>query len=53
MDASGPNLRRMYLPGLDALKTQLACFELLLQQRHPPLFRHIQVCVCGGVISSE
>ncbi|KAG1657940.1 hypothetical protein FOA52_000971 [Chlamydomonas sp. UWO 241] len=42
MDPAGPNLRRMYLPGLNALKTQLACFELLLQQRHPPLFRHIQ-----------
>lgn len=42
MDPEGPNLRRMYLPGLDALKEKLAAFEWLMLQLHPHLYGHIQ-----------
>ncbi|GAX84229.1 hypothetical protein CEUSTIGMA_g11652.t1 [Chlamydomonas eustigma] len=41
MDPEGPNLRRMYMPSLDALKHELARFEVLLSQLHPRLYRHI------------
>ena len=42
MDPEGPNLRRMYMPTLDALKMELARFEVLLSLRHPRLHAHIQ-----------
>lgn len=42
MDPEGPNLRRLYLPGLDALKSELAAFELLLSWRLPELHAHLQ-----------
>ena len=56
MDPDGPNLRRLYLPGLDALKEELSKFEYLLSHRHPQLHVHLQVwgghgvrvCVGGG-----
>ncbi|GIL44390.1 hypothetical protein Vafri_1866 [Volvox africanus] len=41
MDAEGPNLRRLYLPGLEPLKAELATFELLLTWRMPELAAHL------------
>lgn len=41
MDPSGPNLRRLYLPGLDPLKLELARFELLLTRHAPELAAHL------------
>lgn len=43
MDPDGPNLRRMYLPGLDALKVELACFDFLLIAKQPELQQHLHV----------
>ena len=39
----GPDLRRMYKPGLDGLKAELRKFEWLLQRSHPALARHLVV----------
>lgn len=50
MAPDGPNLRRMYLPGLDALKHELATFEVLLHQLHPKLYRHIQAHAVPSVL---
>ncbi|GFR47129.1 hypothetical protein Agub_g8816, partial [Astrephomene gubernaculifera] len=41
MDAEGPNLRRLYLPGLEPLKAELATFEVLLSWRLPELAAHL------------
>ncbi|GLC50154.1 hypothetical protein PLESTB_000348300 [Pleodorina starrii] len=41
MDPEGPNLRRLYLPGLEPLKAELATFELLLTWRLPDLAAHL------------
>ncbi|PNW80386.1 hypothetical protein CHLRE_07g315350v5 [Chlamydomonas reinhardtii] len=41
MDGEGPNLRRLYLPGLEPLKAELATFELLLSWRLPELGAHL------------
>lgn len=41
MSPEGPNLRRYYLPGLDHLKLELSCFELLLSSHHPQLHQHL------------
>lgn len=52
MGTNGPNLRRLYLPGLDALKVELACFDWLLVAKQPELQRHLHVSrvepPCGG-----
>mmetsp|Transcript_8975 Transcript_8975/g.19213 ORF Transcript_8975/g.19213 Transcript_8975/m.19213 type:complete len:756 (+) Transcript_8975:92-2359(+) len=42
MDPEGPNLRRLYLPGLDALKLELTRFEVLMDELLPELHRHLQ-----------
>jgi hypothetical protein len=41
MSPEGPNLRRYYLPGLDHLKVELSCFELLLSSHQPLLHQHL------------
>uniref|UniRef100_A0A7S0RLM3 Rab-GAP TBC domain-containing protein n=1 Tax=Chlamydomonas leiostraca TaxID=1034604 RepID=A0A7S0RLM3_9CHLO len=41
MDPDGPNLRRLYTPGLDGLKAELAGFEALLAARQPALQLHL------------
>ncbi|KXZ56931.1 hypothetical protein GPECTOR_1g84 [Gonium pectorale] len=41
MDPEGPNLRRLYLPGLEPLKAELATFDLLLSWRLPELAKHL------------
>lgn len=41
MGPNGPNMRRLYLPGLDALKVELACFDWLLVAKQPDLQRHL------------
>ena len=46
MDVDGPNLRRMYLPGLDALKHELAKIEHLTSLLMPELHVRLQV---GGL----
>lgn len=38
---SGPNLRRLYLPGLEHLKMELSRFELLLATHYPQLHQHL------------
>eukprot|EP00775_Hariotina_reticulata_P010660 gene10660-10819_t len=38
---SGPNLRRLYLPGLDPLKLELSRFELVLATHQPQLHQHL------------
>ncbi|KAL6756220.1 rab-GTPase-TBC domain-containing protein [Haematococcus lacustris] len=42
MDGDGPNLRRLYLPGLDPLKEELARYEWMLSVRQPALQVHLQ-----------
>ena len=42
---SGPNLRRLYLPGLDGLKGDLRKLEFLMERRLPALTRHLTVSV--------
>lgn len=41
MSPEGPNLRRYYLPGLEHLKIELSCFELLLSSHQPLLHQHL------------
>lgn len=41
MSPEGPNLRRYYLPGLEHLKVELSCFELLLSSHQPLLHQHL------------
>ena len=41
MNTAGPNLRRLYLPGLDPLKLELSRFELLLATHQPQLHQHL------------
>jgi hypothetical protein len=41
MSPEGPNLRRYYLPGLEHLKLELSCFELLLSSHQPLLHQHL------------
>ena len=41
MSPEGPNLRRYYLPGLEHLKIELSCFELLLSSHQPQLHQHL------------
>ncbi len=43
MSDEGPNLRRLYLPGLEELKGELARFEQLLQVTQPALQAHLEV----------
>jgi hypothetical protein len=40
-NATGPALRAFYLPGLDHLKLELSCFELLLSSHAPLLHQHL------------
>lgn len=51
MGPSGPNLRRLYLPGLDSLKVELACFDWLLVAKQPELQRHLHVRTRGCALS--
>jgi len=48
--ASGPNLRRHYLPGLHGLKLELCKFEWLLGKHMPKLRAHLEVSIWGGSI---
>lgn len=41
---SGPNLRRLYLPGLEGLKAELRKLEFLLDRYLPNLTAHLNVC---------
>lgn len=41
MDPLGPNLRRLYLPGLEPLKLELSRLELLLATHLPQLHAHL------------
>lgn len=41
MMTSGPQLRRLYLPGLDVLKLELSRFELLMATHYPQLHQHL------------
>jgi hypothetical protein len=41
MSPEGPNLRRYYLPGLEHLKLELSCLELLLSSHQPQLHQHL------------
>jgi hypothetical protein len=40
---SGPNLRRLYLPGLDGLKAELRKLDFLLERFLPRLTAHLSV----------
>ena len=40
--ASGPNLRRFYLPGLTGLKADLMAFDALLRAHLPTLWAHLR-----------
>ena len=40
---SGPNLRRLYLPGLEGLKQELRKLEFLLERYLPNLSAHLTV----------
>lgn len=42
LDERGPNLRRLYLPGLEGLKQQLRMLEWLLERHSPHLAKHLQ-----------
>jgi hypothetical protein len=50
MDPDGPNLRRLYLPGLEALKLKLAAFELLMSRHLPALHRHLATAAVPSVL---
>lgn len=43
LGASGPNLRRLYLPGLEGLKAELRRFEFLMARYLPNLKAHLEV----------
>lgn len=40
---SGPNLRRLYLPGLEGLKSELRKLDFLLERYLPALTAHLNV----------
>ncbi|KAK9818215.1 hypothetical protein WJX72_008962 [[Myrmecia] bisecta] len=42
MDSQGPNLRRLYLPGLEGLKQQLRMLEWLMERLYPDLKAHLE-----------
>jgi len=42
MSSDGPDLRRLYLPGLEELKFQLVLFEHLLHKFHPGIAGHLK-----------
>lgn len=56
---SGPNLRRLYLPGLEGLKSELRKLDFLLERYLPALTAHLNVrwrrlmdlggCCCRGL----
>jgi hypothetical protein len=50
MDPDGPNLRRLYLPGLEALKLKLAAFESLMSRHLPLLHRHLAAAAVPSVL---
>jgi hypothetical protein len=50
MDPDGPNLRRLYLPGLEALKLKLAAFEALMSRHLPLLHRHLVAAAVPSVL---
>ena len=43
LGASGPDLRRLYLPGLEGLKAELRRFEFLMARYLPNLKDHLEV----------
>lgn len=43
MSVKGPNLRILYLPGMEGLKAMLRMFEWLMHACHPELKAHLQV----------
>mmetsp|Transcript_5393 Transcript_5393/g.15439 ORF Transcript_5393/g.15439 Transcript_5393/m.15439 type:complete len:845 (+) Transcript_5393:278-2812(+) len=50
LDERGPNLRRLYLPGLEGLKQQLRMLEWLLERHSPHLAKHLQVNMVSPVL---
>ena len=40
---SGPNLRRLYLPGMEGLKAELRKLDFLMERRLPSLTAHLNV----------
>ncbi|GAB4814895.1 hypothetical protein N2152v2_001941 [Parachlorella kessleri] len=44
LGAAGPNLRRLYLPGLEGLKAELRAFEFLMARHLPNLKAHLEAC---------
>ena len=52
MAESGTNLRRLFTPGLEGLKTELRKFEWLMQRHFPALAAHLVVrhSICLAVI---
>ena len=43
MAETGPNLRRLYTPGLEGLKTELRKFEWLMMRNYAALAAHLEV----------
>jgi hypothetical protein len=43
MGPGGPDLRRLYLPGLDGLKQLLRCYEWLIERLMPRVKAHLEV----------
>ena len=49
MGPGGPDLRALFLPGLEGLKQLLRCYEWLMGRLMPRLQAHLQVpCVWGS-----
>lgn len=54
---SGPNLRRLYLPGLEGLKAELRKLDFLLERYLPALTAHLnvrrgQACAAPGQLAA-
>lgn len=45
MGPGGPDLRNLYLPGLEGLKQLLRCYEWLMERLMPQVKEHLEVGV--------
>lgn len=43
MGPGGPDLRNLYLPGLEGLKQLLRCYEWLMERLMPSVKEHLEV----------